>query len=88
MRRVGVEHLTPHQQWVIQPLIDAGLGAEEVRTLIFRLAFDAIVCEGSPPGTDVTSVVADQPPAVRTAWLKVIGRMLTSTQDTRALSDR
>jgi hypothetical protein len=83
-----VEHLTPHQQWVIQPLIDAGLGAEEVRTLIFRLAFDAIVGEGSPPGTDVTSVVADQPAAVKTAWLRVIGRMISSTEDTRALSNR
>ena len=83
-----VERFSPHQQWVIRPLIDAGLGLEEIQTLIFHLAFDAIISEDCPPGADVTSLVANQPVAVQTAWLTVIGRMLVSTEDTRAPSSR
>ncbi len=83
-----VERLSPHQQWVIQPLIDAGLDLKHIQTLIFRLAFDAITGEGCPPGSDVTFLVADQSPEVQTAWLAAIGRMLISTEDTRTLSSR
>ncbi len=83
-----VERFSSHQQWVIQPLIDAGLSLEHIQTLIFRLAFEAITDEGRPPGTDATFLVADQPLAVQTAWLTVIGRMILSTEDMRVPSSR
>ena len=64
------------QQWIVQPLVDAGVQPERVRELVFRLAFDDVVREGSGTVTDLGELVADQPPAVRAAWAQVIGRML------------
>jgi hypothetical protein len=59
---------------MIEPLLDAGLGLEQIRTLLFRLAFEDIVGDGS---ADPTDVVGDQPPAVQAAWRHTIGRMIT-----------
>ena len=67
---------SPEQLYrVIEPLADAGLEQEQIRDLLFRLAFDAIVSDGMtvPCPTDV---VRDQPPEVQAAWLRVIGRMI------------
>lgn len=61
------------EPWVLQPMMDAGVPLEQVRELVFRLAFDDVLGEGSG---DFGELVADQPPAVRTAWAQVIGRML------------
>ncbi len=64
----------PEQQyWIIEPLLEAGLDLEQIRVLLFRLAFDAIVGEGD---TALTALVGDQPPAVQTAWRHAIGRMI------------
>lgn len=64
----------PEQQlWIIEPLLDAGLHLEQIRTLLFRLSFEAIVGHGT---ADPTDVVGDQPPAVQAAWRHAIGRML------------
>jgi hypothetical protein len=65
------------QYWVIQPLIDAGVELEEIRSLLLRLAFEAAVTEGRGTVAGVSSVVRDQPVGVRAAWAEVIGRMLT-----------
>ena len=55
------------QLWLIQPLVEVGLGQEEIRTLVVRLA-----CEDD----GVLSLVADQPPRVQAAWHVTIGRMI------------
>lgn len=53
--------------WLVEPLLDAGMPLEEIRTLVVRLA-----CEDH----GVLSLVADQPPGVQAAWHETIGRML------------
>jgi hypothetical protein len=73
----SVGPLTPEQRyWVIRPLIDAGLGLDRIRDLLFRLGFEAVVSEGRKTVTCVRNVVRDQPDAVQTAWTEVIGRMI------------
>ena len=61
--------------WIIEPLLDAGPDLEQIRTLLFRLAFEAIAGDGN---ADPTDVVADQPPAVQAAWRHAVGRMITA----------
>ena len=61
-------------RWVVQPLLDAGLPADQVDELVFRLAFQATVSDGA---VDAEVLVADRPAPVRDAWRLVIGRMLT-----------
>jgi hypothetical protein len=57
----------PEHYWLVEPLLDAGMPLEEVRTLVVRLACE----EGG-----VLSLVADQPPRVQAAWHETIGRMI------------
>ena len=63
-------------QWVVQPLIDAGLELEQIRELVFQLAFEGIVgaAGGGPAG--LRDIVADRPAPVREAWVATIGRLL------------
>ena len=73
----SVGPLTPEQRyWVISPLVDAGLGVDRIRDLLFRLGFEAIVGEGTATLTSLTDVVRDQPDDVRVAWTEVIGLMI------------
>ena len=58
---------------MIQPLVEAGLAMDEIRTVLFRLAFDAIVGED---GAAVADIVVNQPPRVRAAWVETVGRLL------------
>jgi hypothetical protein len=77
-RRQKVGSLSPEQDyWLIRPLIDAGLGLDRIRDLLFRLAFTAIVSEGQDTAASVTTLVDDQPPEIRCAWTEVIGRMIS-----------
>jgi hypothetical protein len=72
-----VGSLSPEQHYrIIEPLVDAGLELEQVRDLLFRLAFDAIVREGGATVSCLTDVVRDQPPEVQAAWMRVVGRMI------------
>jgi hypothetical protein len=72
-----VGSLSPEEHYrIIEPLVDAGLELEQVRVLLFRLAFDAIVSEGSSTVSSLTDLVRDQPPEIRAAWIRVIGRMI------------
>jgi hypothetical protein len=73
---VAPQRAPEQQYWVIEPLIEAGLGLDEIRTLLFDLGFQAIVSEGSGTAADVLAVVRDQPAGVRSAWQVMIGRML------------
>ena len=63
-------------QWVVQPLLDAGLELEQIRVLVFRLAFEGIVGEerGGPAG--LRDLVADHPAEVQAAWVETIGRLM------------
>jgi hypothetical protein len=70
--------LPPQQhEWVIRPLIDAGLGLDRIRELLFRLGFEAIVSEGRSTAAHVSTMVSSEPPHVQAAWHEVIGRMLS-----------
>jgi hypothetical protein len=65
----------PEQQiWMIEPLIDAGLGLDEIRELVCRLAFETLLSVGPAALIDL---VEDQPPEVQAAWWQAIGRMIT-----------
>ena len=69
--------LSPQQhEWVIRPLIDAGLGLDRIRDLLFRLGFEAIVSEGQGTAAQVTTLVSAEPAHVQAAWHEVIGRMI------------
>ena len=78
MRRTSVGSLSPQQhEWVIRPLIDAGLGLDRIRDLLFRLGFEAIVSEGRGTAAEVKAIVSSEPPHVQAAWHEVIARMLS-----------
>ena len=62
--------------WVVQPLIDAGMELEQIRTLVFRLAFEGIVGEACSSPAGLQELVADRPPEVRAAWVQTVSRML------------
>jgi hypothetical protein len=64
------------QEWIVRPLIDAGLSLEQIRRLVFGLAFEDIVSEGRGTLTGPSSLVADLSPEVRVAWGQMITRML------------
>ncbi|TFV79313.1 hypothetical protein E4P39_01295 [Blastococcus sp. CT_GayMR19] len=61
---------------IIEPLLEAGLELEQVRALLFRLAFDAIVGAGSTSVGGLTELVRDQPAEVQAAWLRALGEMI------------
>jgi hypothetical protein len=63
-------------QWVVQPLIDAGMAPGQIADLVFRLAFQDIVSEGRDTLAALPRLVADRPPEVRTAWAQTIARLL------------
>jgi hypothetical protein len=64
------------QHWVIQPLVDAGLAMEQIRALVFQLAFDDLVSDGRATVAGIHAVVRDQPARVQAAWAEMLGRML------------
>ncbi len=69
--------LAPEQQyWLVQPLLEAGVGMDLIRALLFRLGFEDVVAEGRGTVAGLHAVVADQPAEVRVAWTQMIGRML------------
>jgi hypothetical protein len=64
------------QQWVVQPLLDAGVELPQVCELVFQLAFDGIATAGRATVAGLGDLVADRPPEVRSAWAQMISRML------------
>ena len=63
---------------LIQPLIEAGLELDEIRSLVLRLGCEAIVPSGNAASSCLTRLVGDRPPLVQAAWAEMIGRMLAS----------
>jgi hypothetical protein len=63
------------QYWALQPLVDAGLDAEQINDLLVRLCFDVVVRgeEGTP--ADAMTPVQDRSAEVRAAWAETIDRM-------------
>lgn len=78
VRRQFVGSLSPRpDEWVIRPLLDAGLGLDRIRDLLFRLGFEAIVSGGRGTAAQVSTMISSEPPHVQAAWHEVIGRMLS-----------
>jgi hypothetical protein len=71
-----VHRSAPHPDWVLQPLLDLGLGTDRIRTLVYRLSFEVVARDGRPTVAELRTVVADQPPAVQRAWTEVVGRLI------------
>ncbi|WP_369139116.1 hypothetical protein [Modestobacter versicolor] len=63
------------EQWVVQPLVDAGLPLEEIRELLFRLAFEDIVSEGRDTLACAAGLAAGRTVEVQQAWSRTIARM-------------
>ena len=72
-----MESVTPErQQWVVQPLLDVGVALDQVRALVFHLAFADIVTQGRGTLASVHELVADRPPEVRAAWRQTVARLV------------
>ena len=66
----------PDHQWILQPLVDAGLEVEEIRDVLLRVACAGI--EGLHDlDVSVLNAVADRPVPVRAAWMETVNRMIT-----------
>ena len=79
LRTPGVTLLPSAQHdWVIQPLVDAGLARDEICTLVFRLAFQGIVTEGRGTLPGLQELVAAHPVAVQAAWVQTISRLIAA----------
>jgi hypothetical protein len=62
--------VAPEQQrWVLQPLVDVGMGDDDIRALLQRLA--------GATDRHPHTLVSDEPAHVRAAWTHTIDRMLT-----------
>ena len=67
------------RQWILQPLVDAGLPPETITDLLFRLSFEAVARDGDLDG-GASAVVDGQPPAVRAAWVETLSRMIAAAE--------
>ncbi len=65
------------RQWIVQPLVDAGLPASTITDLLIRLSFEAVTRDGDLDG-GARTVVGDQPPAVQAAWVETLSRMIAA----------
>ncbi len=74
---------TERLSWVIQPLLDAGLGLGDIRRLLFGLGFEGIVGDGAVTVGTVHGLVGDRPAAVQTAWVHTVGRLLALDEPAR-----
>jgi hypothetical protein len=65
-------------RWIIQPLLNAGLGLDDVRDYMFRLSFECIVTSDQHTVSDVDAFVGQQRAEIRAAWIETIDRMLAT----------
>ncbi|MDK3257627.1 hypothetical protein [Blastococcus capsensis] len=77
-----MEPFAPEQEtyWLVQPLLEAGLPLDEIRHLLCRLGFEAVVCDGRSIDARVSSLVGDRPADVRAAWVETVSRMIAWPQ--------
>lgn len=71
-------------QWIVAPLLDAGLHLDDVRTLLFRVTFECLT-GGRTDLSDVSAFLGEQPSHVRAAWVETVNRMI-GTRDTATAS--
>lgn len=67
------------RQWIVQPLVDAGLPSHTIADLLFRIGFEAVVRQGDIDG-GLRAVVADQPSEVQAAWVETLSRMIAAAE--------
>ena len=67
------------RQWILQPLVDAGLPSHTIADLLFRLGFEAVARQGDIDD-GVRAVVADQPSEVQAAWVETLSRMIAAAE--------
>jgi hypothetical protein len=75
---MGVEletTLPSGDHWFAEPLLAAGLDADDIAVLVSRLTHVAMGC-GPEIDTALRGLVADQPEHVRAAWIEMIDRMI------------
>ena len=67
------------RQWILQPLVDAGLPSQTITDLLFRLSFEAMARAGELDD-GARAVVDDQPAAVQAAWVETLSRMIAAAE--------
>lgn len=67
------------RQWILQPLVDAGLPPQTITDLLFRLSFEAVARDGDLDD-GARAVVDDQPLAVQSAWVETLSRMIAASE--------
>jgi hypothetical protein len=74
-----VEGNESQPQWIVAPLLGAGLDVDEVRTLLLRVTFECLV-GGRHDISNVSAFLGEQPPLVRAAWVETVNRMLGTSE--------
>ena len=67
------------RQWIVQPLVEAGLDQREITELLFWLGCEAVIADGDVDER-VRAVVDGHPGPVRAAWLEMLDRMIAATE--------
>ncbi|WP_040337060.1 hypothetical protein [Candidatus Blastococcus massiliensis] len=67
------------RQWILQPLVDAGLPPQTIADLLFRLSFEAVASDGTLAG-GAHAVVDGRPAPVRAAWVETLSRMIAAAE--------
>ena len=62
---------------MLQPLVDAGLTADEISALLVRLVFDDLVHAERTTPVDAMAPVRHRSARVRAAWVETLDRMIT-----------
>lgn len=75
LRKRDMEGREAQPQWIVAPLLGAGLTVDDVRTLLFRVTFECLV-GGRRDISDVSAFLGERPAHVRTAWIETVNRML------------
>lgn len=65
------------QEWIVQPLLHTGLPVDELRAMLFEVAFAGVV-GGRELDASLRAVVAGRPAVVQAAWMETVDRMITS----------
>lgn len=65
------------RQWILQPLVAAGLPPQTITDLLFRLSFESLARDGAADD-GARAVVDGHPPAVQAAWVETLSRMIAA----------
>lgn len=62
--------------WIIQPLLEVGLGLDEVCELLFLVSFRSMANPERCDVLDATEFLGHRSASVRAAWIETVDRML------------